>query len=122
MKNVKFLLIIVFVALIGCTKGPDKTAREFFENLADGKTDSAVKAVMPNTNGVSEGELRNHLGHISDVIKKANGLEKIEVVKNEVNGDSASVDLSITDKAKKTQKIALKLSKVDGKWLIIDMK
>ena len=120
-----FIAIMVMGIAASCgsnANGPGKTAKDFSELFADGKTEKAMEMI----NGYDEAskEEKQKLSMImtqaQNELDKKDGVKSVEIVKEEVNeaGDKAEVTLKITYGNGEVEEQTQKLVKVDGKWKI----
>lgn len=101
---------------------PGKTAKEFSELFADGKTDKAMKMI----NGYDEAskeekqKLSMILTQAQSELDKKDGVKSVEILKEEINeaGDNAEVTLNTTYGNGEVEETTQKLVKVDGNWKI----
>lgn len=105
MKKILFLLMVVFIA--SCSSGPQKTAKEFTENLSKGKTLEAKKYCTEAT------------GQMIDFASQLGGLPidpnfKFNIVKDSIVENKAWV----TFKDQDGEQDVVELVKIDGNWKV----
>lgn len=111
-KNLKFLMILFCaVAFTACTKGPDKVAVQFFENIKENKIDTASKLI--SSSRFSESQIREALAKLTS---EYGNVKKIEILNTEIKGEMAKVELKLI--GDKEQKEPVNLIQKDGKWFI----
>lgn len=106
MKRVIYTLAISAL-LISCSSGPEKTAKNFTENLAKGKVEEAKKYATEST------------GKLIDFASGFGGMPidpnfKFEMIKDSVVNNKAWVTF-INQKGKKE---TIEIVKIDGDWLV----
>ena len=120
-----FIAIMVMGIAASCgtnADSPGKTAKDFSELFADGKTDKAMKMI----NGYDEAskeekqKLSMILTQARSELEKKDGVKSVEVLKEEINeaGDKAEVTLNTTYGNGEVEETTQKLVKVDDKWKI----
>lgn len=124
---IKAIILAIMVVGIAVSCGsnadsPGKTAKDFSELFAEGKTDKAMKMIN-GYNEASEDE-REKLSMImkqaQSELDKKDGVKSVEILKEEVNeaGDKATVTLSTTYGNGEVEESTQKMVKVDGDWKI----
>lgn len=106
MKKV-VLLCLVAIAFISCSSGPEKTAKNFLENLSKGKVEEAKKYATEPT------------GNLLDLATGFGSLPvdpdfKFKLVKDSIVGNKAWITYS--DQNDKVETI--ELAKIDGDWKV----
>lgn len=100
-------LFALAALLFSCSSGPEKTAKNFTENLAKGKVDEAKKYATEST------------GKMLDFVSGFGGLPvdpnfKFEMVKDSVVDNRAWVTFTNQKGKKETMEVV----KIDGDWLV----
>lgn len=125
MKN-KFLLAVGSVALllaVGCTKKPGKVGTAFMEDFAAGKSEEVVKMSGPALKAFGEDKLKAGVAEASAKLQKeGKTIKNIEVAKEEITGDTATVTLKVVYSNDKEENVNMNLVKIDGKWLVNNLK
>jgi len=120
-----FIAIMVMGIAASCgtnADSPGKTAKDFSELFADGKTDKAMKMI----NGYDEAsedekkKLSMILIQAQSELDKKDGVKSVEILKEEITeaGDKATVTLSTTYGNGEVEESTQKMVKVDGEWKI----
>jgi len=102
-----FLLLSLSLLLFACSSGPEKTARNFTENMAKGKVKEAKKYATESA------------GQLLDLAVSFGGMTvhpdfKFKMEKDSIVGDKAWV----TYKGEEGELETLELVKIDGDWLV----
>lgn len=116
----KPFLILTCLLAFACTKKPDSIGKNFVQDLADGKTDSAFKAVMPTYHYMSDEGIKAWLNENSTKLK-AEGVKSVEVLKSQEENDVAILDVKIVNKKDQVLGMNIRLKKINGSWLIFDV-
>lgn len=114
------LLLVCSFALVGCggSAGPGDTIIEFNKAMESGDAET-VKRIAPGMAGmVGEDKLKGILTEASAEAKKKGGIESIEIIKEEINGDTATVEHKVVWGNGEEEEDTTKLSKVDGQWVV----
>jgi len=114
------LLVIGALLLIACSGGgPGATVKEFFHLVEDGKVNDAMELMAP---GIKE--MMQAMGGAAafsegtSEFKDKGGIKKINILKEDVTGDVAEVEVELEFGDGSSEKETMKLMKVDGKWKI----
>lgn len=107
MKKYLFIAFMAGLGLTSCSSGPTDVAKNFSENLAQGKLDEAKKYATQSTGKLID--LANGFGGI-----KVKPNFKFVAVKDSVADNKAWVYFKDETGDQQT----LELVKVDGKWLV----
>ena len=86
MKKLLFILL-ASVALVSCSKGPESTAKDFAENMAQGNIEEATKHVTSQTKSL----LDMAMSFAGDESIPKYPDYKFEMVKDSIDGDNAWV-------------------------------
>ena len=112
--------ILVSLLLGGCgsSSSPADIAKDFYTLVAEGKVNDAFALVDEDAQKFAQqlGGGANVLSQRTQSMKKKGGLKAIKVVKEEVTGDTAEVELELEfgNGEKSTRKD--KFIKKDGEW------
>ena len=114
------LLVIGALLLIACSGGgPGATVKQFFTFVEDGKVNDAMELMAP---GIKE--MMQAMGgpavfsEGTNEFKEKGGIKKINILKEDVTGDIAEVEVELEFGDGSSEKETMKLTKVDGKWRI----
>lgn len=105
-----FTILSLSAFLVACSSGPEKTAKNFTENLSKGKVEEAKKYATEST------------GKMLDFASGFGGLPidpnfKFEFIKDSIVDNRAWV--TFTDKSDAEYKVDnIELVKIDGDWLV----
>lgn len=107
MKKYLFIVLVAVLGLTACSSGPTDVAKNFSENLAQGKVDEAKKYATEST-----GKLLDMASGFGGIKVKPNF--KFDAIKDSIVGDKAWVFFKDENGEQQT----VELVKVDGKWLV----
>lgn len=106
------MMLLSFVFLLGsCSRGPERVAKDFYNNLNHGKLDDAKKDCTDATKSFVE--MAASFGGNNNF----NQNYKAEVTKSEINGDFATVWIKDANNPQSTEE-DVQLRKIDGKWKV----
>ena len=105
------LLCLIFV---GCSSSnsPSGVIKDFWKYSADGKMNEAVALVT----GEGQGLMTAFFSMLTADIKEKGGIKAIDIKKEEINGDTATVTYVVKYGNGSTKEDTDKLIKQDGKW------
>lgn len=106
MKKIFIALSVAFL-MAACASGPEKVAKNFTENLAQGKIDKAKEYATPAT-----GKMLDLAGAFGGLPIEPNFEFKME--KDSIVANKAWVTFT----NQKGEKDVIELVKLDGKWLV----
>lgn len=114
------LVLLCSFALVGCggSTGPGDTVKEL--NYAMEKGDLAtVKKIIPGLAGMMGDEkLKAMMTEASAEAKKKGGIKSVEIIKEEINGDTATVEHKVVWGNGDEETESTELAKVDGQWIV----
>jgi hypothetical protein len=113
------LLISAALVLFGCGlfSSPSRATKNFYLAVEAGNLDEAIKLVANKSkSGMGEEKLRAMLGEATRKIKQHNGIDSIEITKEEITGEIADVLGTIKYKDGTSENINQKLVKENGDW------
>ena len=115
------LVLICSFALVGCggsASGPGDTIKELNYALEKGDVDT-VKKIVPGLAGMmGDDKLKAMLTEASAEAKKKGNITSIEILKEEVDGDTATVTHKVTWGNGDVEEETSELAKVDGQWIV----
>lgn len=115
------LVLICSFSLVGCggsSSGPGDTIKELNYALEKGDGD-AVKKIVPGMAGmVGDDKLRGMMTEASAEAKKKGGIQSIEILKEEINGETATVEHKVVWGNGEEESDTTELTKVDGEWIV----
>ncbi len=124
MKHLTPLLLLSLLAalLSGCAGSkPSTAARAFFEAMDAGDSEKAMAQFAPE---LTEDEtMRSKLSFIINAgiteVEKNEGLKSFQVLEENVEGDTATVQFKVAYNNGEEESDEMKLRKVDGKWYLL---
>lgn len=114
------LLLVCSFTLVGCggSAGPGDTIVELNHALEAGDAET-VKKIVPGMAGmVGDDKLKGMMTEASAEAKKKGGIKSIEILKEEINGDTATVEHKLVWGNGDEDQETTELSKVDGQWIV----
>lgn len=114
------LVLLCSFALVGCggSTGPGDTVKELNYAMEKGDLDT-VKKIVPGLAGMMGDEkLKAMMTEASAEAKKKGGIKSVEILKEEINGDTATVEHKVTWGNGDEETETSELAKVDGQWII----
>jgi hypothetical protein len=115
------LVVIGALLLVACSGGgPGATVKQFFTLVEDGKVNDAMELMAPGIKDMMQamGGGGAVFGEGTKEIKDKGGIKKINILKEEVTGDLAEVEVEIEYGDGSSETETMQLTKVDGKWRI----
>jgi hypothetical protein len=114
------VLIACLIAafLTACLGGsPEKTAEEFYRAIEAGEISDAMELLNEDTyDHVGRDKIRAALEMQTRRIADQGGIKKFEVVKSDVRGEIADLEVLITLGDGTTMNETVNLHKIDGEW------
>jgi hypothetical protein len=114
------LLVIGALLLIACGGGgPGATVKQFYTLVEDGKVNEAMELMAPGIKDMMQAMGgATVFGEGTKEIKEKGGIDQINILKEEVTGEIAEVEVEVVygDGSKDTE--TMQLTKVDGEWKI----
>lgn len=103
----KILFICVTALLVSCSSGPESAAKNFTENLANGKVENAKKYATKTT------------GTLLDMAESFGGLPlnpnfKFQKIKDSIDGKKAWITFINAE----GEEDVMELVNIEGKWLV----
>lgn len=114
------LVLLCSFALVGCggSAGPGDAVKELNYAMEKGDLDT-VKKIIPGLAGMMGDEkLKAMMTEASAEAKKKGGIKSVEILKEEINGDTATVEHKVTWGNGDEETETTELAKVDGQWII----
>lgn len=115
------LVLLCSLALVGCggSAGPGDAVKELNYAMEKGDLDT-VKKIVPGLAGMMGDEkLKAMMTEASAEAKKKGGIKSIEIIKEEINGDVATVEHKVTWGNGDEETETSELTKTDkGQWII----
>jgi hypothetical protein len=115
------MLALAFVAGCGLLdNAPASTLKAFLKEVETGKiTEAADRLTGPRVQMMGKDKIKAGLARQSEEIKRTGGIKSIEIKSEEINGETAAVEASVTfgDGSVDTDKI--RFIKGDKGWLIV---
>lgn len=114
------LVLLCSFALVGCggSAGPGDAVKELNYAMEKGDLDT-VKKIVPGLAGMMGDEkLKAMMTEASAEAKKKGGIKSVEILKEEINGDTATVEHKVTWGNGDEETETSELAKVDGQWII----
>lgn len=115
------LLLVCSFSLVGCggSAGPGDTIVELNKAMEAGDAET-VKKIVPGMAGmVGEDKLKGMMSEASAEAKKKGGIQSIEILKEEINGDIATVEHKLVwgngDEEQETTEL---IKNDDGQWIV----
>ena len=119
MKKIFVAAVLVVAVLFGCSGGkPSDVVKSFYKNIEAGKVNDAYEFLAKDTRELMS-QLAggpSALAEQTEKMKQKGGIKQIDVVKEEITGDTAMVVLKLTCGNGKVEETKDKLVKEDGKW------
>lgn len=117
------LLVFVLAALLSSCAGskPSNPARAFFEAIDAGESEKAMAQFAPE---LTEDEtMRSKLSFIINAgiteVAERDGLKSFEVLEENVEGDSATIQFKVTYNNGEEESDEMKMKKVNGNWYLL---
>lgn len=125
MKKFAYLFVIglVGVVLNACgSSEPKDIAVSFIKDMASGNGESLISYFdVPKEQGAKEildGKLKMAADNEAKNAKSKGGIDKIEVLNENITEDKAFVEITITYKDGTQERDSVRFKKVDGNWKI----
>lgn len=127
-KNfIKFSILgFLAVLFVACSEAPSDVAKNFTQDLYDGKGDKLATYISlgkeANEAGVKEMLNGKMQMATADALKRASakgGVDKIEVANETIKGNNASVEIKVSFKDGSNKIERFKLSDSEGEWKIL---
>lgn len=114
------LLLVCSFALVGCggSAGPGDTIVELNKAMEAGDAETVKKIVPGMAAMVGEDKLKGMMSEASAEAKKKGGIKSIEILKEEINGDTATVEHKVVWGNGDEEEETTELTKVDGQWIV----
>lgn len=121
-RMVLAVLICAGMMFIGCGSGgssnPGDVVKDFYTYMTSGDLEKAFK-LLPEKNQKNFQEGPAGLKPIAKMFKVRDGIKAIEITKEDISGDTATVRFKIVSNSGKSSKeMKQKLVKENGKWKI----
>ncbi len=113
-------LLVLFVPLASCGRGSDDVLQDFYQDLADGHTATAVARFSPDLHRkFGEAELRAAVERWTRDIKAHRGLDDVSLRGGVVTyNELALYDVTLTFTDGTAKSLQTSLVRVDGDWYI----
>ena len=124
MKRRQFISLTLItassLAFYGCFKsGPGKTVEKFYSAIEKGEIDNAIGFMSSSTTSTfGEDKMRLFMNEGVKQIKEKQGIKSIKIDSEEITGDTATVNYTITYGDETTENDTLDLIKEEGQWKI----
>ena len=107
-------VLLLSLSLVGCSSSnnPSGVVKDFMKYTADGKMNEAVNLVTEQGQGL----VTAFFPMMTAEIKKKGGIKAIDIIKEEITGDTATVTHIVKYGNGSTDEDSSKLTKQDGKW------
>jgi hypothetical protein len=126
MKMKKLLICCIAILFFtgGCSLlfgGPKSTVKKFYKHLEAGEID-AVIALFSKTSKAAQfqGKVKPLLVQGTETIKQKKGISSIDIISEEITGETAKVKFTIKYNDGSSEQLESKLIKEDGDWKFID--
>ncbi len=125
LKVVAAAALCLFLTSCG-EKGPEDVAVKAVEALFAGDVDTYLSMVNATESDKAKGKAmfeEKIIKSLEEEKKKTGEISNIDVIESKINeaGDEASIKLKITYAKGKVDETTVKLTKVDGKWLLDEL-
>lgn len=111
-------LLVIGILLTGCSSGPSRTVERFFRATEDGKQSEAVDLLSSQVIATfGRDKLIAGLADRTREIESLGGIDSIATDET-INGDSASVNVTVTYGDGSVESDRVDLIKEDGDWKI----
>ena len=122
MKRLFSLVILWFVLLTGCSgSSPSDALKSFYKDVEQGKVNDAYALLSKDAQNLLS-QLGSGPGMLMDqvnAIKKMGGIKEFKILKEEINGDTASVSMKLIFGNGRFEDTSDNLIKEDGKWKVV---
>ncbi len=118
-RLVAFVLVTLIAAVLGgCGNSPSKSAKEFHFLIEKGKVNDAFSLITKEGQGLLSGLAGGAaaLSKSTKEIEAQKGIKEIQVLSEEIKGDTATVKLKILYNSGEFQEDTNDWVKEDGKW------
>ena len=107
-------MLLLCLSIIGCSSSnsPSGVVKDFMKYTADGKANEAVALVSDQGQAI----VTAFFPMMTAEIKKKGGIKSIDIIKEEISGDTAAVTHVVKYGDGSTDEDSSKLIKQDGKW------
>lgn len=112
------LVTILSVAAFACSQGPGDAAEEFLRLVEAGEVNEAAKFVPALRQTLGDGKTLEALKRSGIDARAKGGLDKIEILKEEVHGDTAVVVIRTTFGNGKSEQEQLQMLRIGDQWTI----
>ncbi|HSL84959.1 MAG TPA: DUF4878 domain-containing protein [Thermoanaerobaculia bacterium] len=111
---------LALVLVSGCLpSGPAQTAREFYDNVGAGEIEAAIDLLSSQiVSQLGREKLRAGLRELARDIQGKGGIEKVEVTEESVQGEIATVSVTVRFGDGSTESETMHLVREDGAWRI----
>lgn len=120
-----FTYALWVLAVTGCgvfDSGPADTLKAFLKEVETGKlTEAADRLTGPRVQMMGKDKIKAGLARQSEEIKRTGGIKSIEIKSEEINGEAATVEASVTfgDGSTDSDKIRFIKGEKGKGWLIV---
>lgn len=125
MFNKRIVRLMVLIGLVmvgsGCglfNSGPGQTVKNFYYAVEAGKIEEAKNLLSAQVTATYGAKLSQALVQASEDIKRKGGIQSIDVISENINGDIAAVTSKTTFGNGQSTTDASRLLKEDGQWKI----
>ncbi|WP_420629138.1 DUF4878 domain-containing protein [Candidatus Leptofilum sp.] len=121
MKKYTLLLLVLFgmFMLTGCSSGPGKVVERFFQAIEAGEITEAIGYLSSGAvQSLGEDKWRALLSQGTADIEADGGLDKIDIISEEVTGETAEVEVEFTYGNGNQDSDTVDLIEEDGDWKI----
>jgi hypothetical protein len=121
MKILLTALCLVFtLGLVGCggSSGPGDAVVELNYAMEEGDVETVKKIVPALGSMMGDEKLKAMMTEASAEAKKKGGIESVEIIKEEIEGETATVTHKTTFGNGDEEEETTELVKVDGQWII----
>jgi len=117
------LLLLAIVLLAACSSKPESVVETFYKSAAAGNIEKATEQISfagvdANEMVQAKGKIHMIIGEIKNQIDANDGLNKVEVIESNIDGDSAKAQVKLIFNNGKDNTDSYDLVHEDGKWKI----
>lgn len=111
---------LALVLVSGCRpSGPAQTARAFYDNVAAGEIEAAIDLLSGQiVSQLGREKLRAGLREVARDIQEKGGLEEVEITEESVQGEIATVSVTVRFGDGSTESETMHLVREEGAWRI----
>lgn len=115
---------VAMLVACGGSSTPGEVAKDFMTNAYQGNGDVLIKSIhVPDQDGAKEGvremidgKFKAHSARAKAMADEKGGLKSVEVVKEEINGDEAKVEVKVIFADDSAKNEYLNLIKIKDDW------